>query len=194
MFVVVRLHPALEGDPEGEHPHFRPESGGQLVLAPRTQGGADRPGDPGVLEQAPLLHFGVRRDHQHTLGGPGSLPRRHRGVGGRERGLEALGRRRVRRGGPDGVGEQAGQHVLAAEEDLALVREVPEERGAVQPGAIRDLRDGRLLVPVLHEQVQRGGLQALARVRCPSAHRHLRPRGSCNAGVTPPTGTGTVSC
>jgi hypothetical protein len=49
---------------------------------------------------------------------------------------------------------------------------VPEERGAVQAGAIRDLRDGRFLVPVLHEQVQGGGLQALTRVRCPSAHRH----------------------
>jgi len=28
------------------------------------------------------------------------------------------------------------------------------------------------LVPVLHEQVQRGGFQALTRVRCPSAHQH----------------------
>jgi len=32
---------------------------------------------------------------------------------------------------PDGVGEQPGQHVFTAEEDLALVGEVPEERGAV---------------------------------------------------------------
>jgi hypothetical protein len=37
-----------------------------------------------------------------------------------------------------------------------VIREVLEERGAVQAGAVGDLRDGRLLVPVLDEQVQRG--------------------------------------
>ena len=42
----------------------------------------------------------------------------------------------------------------------------------LQTGATRDLHDGRFLVPVLHEQVQRGGLQALPCVRCPSAHGH----------------------
>nr|WP_246015270.1 hypothetical protein [Kutzneria buriramensis] len=52
-----------------------------------------------------------------------------------------------------GVGEQTGQDVLAGEEDLALVGEVAEERGTVQPRALGDLRDGRLLVPVLDEQV-----------------------------------------
>ena len=57
---------------------------------------------------------------------------------------------------PDGVGEQPGQHVFTAEQHLPLIGEVPEERGAVQTGAIRDLRDGRFLVAVLHEQVQRG--------------------------------------
>ena len=170
--VIVRRHPALNGDGEGEHPHFRPQAGGQLVRAPCAQGGADRPGDPGVLEQSPLLHFGVGRDHQHALGGLGPLPRGHRGIGGRERGLQALGERRIRGGSPDPVGEQPGQHVFTAEQDLPLVGEVPEERGTVQAGAIRDLRDGRFLVPVLDEQVQRGSLQALTRVGCPSAHRH----------------------
>jgi len=81
-FVIVRLHPALNGDSEGEHPHFRPQSSGQLVRTPCAQGAADRPGDPGVLEQSPLLHFGVRRDHQHALGGLGPLLRGHRGPGG----------------------------------------------------------------------------------------------------------------
>jgi hypothetical protein len=125
-----------------------------------------------VLEQSPLLQFAVRRDHQHALGGLSPLLRGHRDLGGRERRLQALGERRIRGGSPDGVGEQPGQHVFTAEQDLPLIGEVPEERGAVQTGAIRDLRDGRFLVPVLHEQVQRGGLQALTRVRCPSAHHH----------------------
>jgi hypothetical protein len=43
-----------------------------------------------------------------------------------------------------GVGEQPRQHVFTAEEDLALIGEVPEERGTVQPRAIRDLRVGGL--------------------------------------------------
>jgi len=66
---IVRLHPALNGNCEGEHPHFRPQPGGQLVCAPFAQGGGDRPGDPGVLEQPPLLKFAVRRDNQDALGG-----------------------------------------------------------------------------------------------------------------------------
>ncbi len=39
-FVIVRLYPALNGDCEGEHPHFRPQPGGQLVRAPFAPGGA----------------------------------------------------------------------------------------------------------------------------------------------------------
>ena len=31
-FVIVRLHPALNGDCEGEHPHFRPQPGGSRLL------------------------------------------------------------------------------------------------------------------------------------------------------------------
>jgi hypothetical protein len=124
-----------------------------------------------VLEQPALLHLGVRRGHPHALERPDPLPRGQRGVGGRERRLQALGERGLRRGLPDAVGEQPGQHVFPAEQDLSLIGEVPEEGGAVQSGAFRDLRDGRLLVPVLREQVQRGGLQAFPRVCCPSAHR-----------------------
>jgi hypothetical protein len=104
-----------------------------------------------VLEQSPLLQFAVRRDHEHALGDLSPLLRGHRDLGGRERRLQALGERRLRGGSPDGVGEQPGQHVFPAEQDLPLIGEVPEERGAVQAGAVRDLRDGGFLVPVLHE-------------------------------------------
>jgi hypothetical protein len=124
-----------------------------------------------VLEQSPLLHLGVRRGHPHALDCLDPLPRGQRGVGGRERRLQALGERGLQRGLPDAVGEQPGQQVFPAEQDLALIGEVPEEGGPVQSGALRDLRDGRLLVPVLRKQVERGGLQAVARVWCPSAHR-----------------------
>jgi hypothetical protein len=59
-----------------------------------------------VLEQSPLLEFSVRRDHQNAVGRPLPLPRGRRDLGGRERLLQALGERRIRGGGTDGVGEQ----------------------------------------------------------------------------------------
>jgi hypothetical protein len=126
-----------------------------------------------VLEQSPLLQLAVRRDHQSAPGGCGPQSRGHRDPGSRERRLQAFGERRPGGRSPDGVGEQSGQHVFPAEEDLALIREVPEERGAVHSRAVCDLRDGRLLVAVLHEQVQGGVFQALTRIRCPSAHCHI---------------------
>jgi hypothetical protein len=49
-----------------------------------------------------------------------------------------------------------------AEGDLALIREVPEEGSAVHSRALCDLRDGRLLIAVLHEQVQ-GGVSTRSR-------------------------------
>jgi hypothetical protein len=38
-FVIVRLHPALEGDGESEHAHLRPEPSGQFVRAGRCAQG-----------------------------------------------------------------------------------------------------------------------------------------------------------
>jgi hypothetical protein len=53
---------------------------------------------------------------------------------------------------------------------------VPEEHGAIQSGAIRDLSDGRPFVPVLHKQLRGGGLQAVTRIRCPSTRRPRQGR------------------
>ena len=122
-FVVVRLHPALDGYDEGEHRRFRAQPGGQLVRAAFAQGGTDRRGDPGVLEQSPLLQVAVGRDHPPALDGLGPSLRGHDRVGGRERRPQALRERRVRSGSADAVGEQAGQYILAAEQDLTLVGE-----------------------------------------------------------------------
>jgi len=47
---------------------------------------------------------------------------------------------------------------------------VPEERALGQPGAVRDLGNGRGVVPALNEQGERGALEALSRVRLLSAH------------------------
>jgi len=47
---------------------------------------------------------------------------------------------------------------------LPLIREVPEEGAPGEPGGVGDLGDG-VVVPRLDEQVERGGDQALPRLR-----------------------------
>src|SRR6202034_1434298 len=61
----------------------------------------------------------ANRLRQDGRGGAGPLLRGHHGLGGGERGLQALSERRIGRGTPDGVSEQPGQHVFTAEQDLA---------------------------------------------------------------------------
>jgi hypothetical protein len=154
-------------------PTLRPQSGGQLVYAPLAQGS--------VIDLAIRACLSSPRSCSSLFAATTSTRwaalARCCGVIATSAAASAACRHSVSvasgERSPDGVGEQPGQHVFPAEQDLPLIGEVPEERGAVQTGAVRDLRDGRFLVAVLHEQVQRGGLQALTRVRCPSAHRHI---------------------
>jgi hypothetical protein len=68
------------------------------------------------------------------------------------------------------VGQQPAVQLLAREQHLPLVREVPEEGGLGQPGPLGDLVDGGRVVALLGEQVERGAHEALPRVRFPSSH------------------------
>jgi len=104
--------------------------------------------------------------------------RGERDRGGFQRRGQALGGRRSRRGRPDRIAEQLHQHVLAAEQDLPLVGEVPEERALGQPGAVRDFGHGRGVEAVLGEQGERGTLEALPRVRFPSGHADILSDGT----------------
>ena len=77
----------------------------------------------------------------------------------------------------DALGEQPAQRLLAGDEQLALVGEVPEEGALGDAGALGDLRDGRGVVPLLGEQVDGGDDEPLARARFPSSHAAILAMG-----------------
>ena len=78
----------------------------------------------------------------------------------------------------DRVDEQLLQRAGAAEQHLALVGEVPEERPLGQPGALGDLSDGRLVEAALAVQLHRRLLEPPARVWLPAHHRPIIADGS----------------
>src|SRR5205085_2053172 len=77
-------------------------------------------------------------------------------------------RRRIRGGGDNAREPAALELVAAAEQHLALVREVAEEGALGEPRALGDLGDGRRLVSLLVEQLDRGAHQAALGVWSPA--------------------------
>src|SRR6185312_3369915 len=92
-----------------------------------------------------------------------------------ERGGDRLKRRCVVRGLGDRGDEHRAKLVLAVEDDLAFIGEVAKEGALGEPGALGNLGDGRLFVPVLEVQLERSELQAPARIRLPSTHTPMLP-------------------
>jgi hypothetical protein len=91
------------------------------------------------------------------------------GAEGRGDGLDRRGLA-GRRG--DRVGQDPAVHVLAREQHLPLVGEVPEEGHLGQSaGSLGDLVDGGGVIALLGEQVECGAHQPFPRVRFPSAHK-----------------------
>ena len=70
----------------------------------------------------------------------------------------------------EGLDHPRGQLLLAREEHLALVGEVPEEGPFGDSGPGRDLRDGGLLEAALGEELEGRALQATLRSRHPPTH------------------------
>ena len=137
----------------------------------RAQRVGERRGERGELDQLALLELGVRGDDRpgaarESRGAPRAAPAGGLEAGGdrvdRRRGRRARRRRRPRR--------TLLQRARAAEQHLALVGEVAEERPLRQPGPLGDLRHGGLLEPALAVELQRRLREPAARVRLPATH------------------------
>jgi len=72
---------------------------------------------------------------------------------------------------------------VAQEHDLPLLGEVPEERPGRQPGALGDLRDRRLCVPVLGEQGHGGFFEDEGGIGGPSGHDPMMTRSDIGSRV-----------
>jgi 4-carboxymuconolactone decarboxylase len=167
---VLRRRPAGVSGAEGEHAHLGSQARGHLVGAACTQRFGHGRAEPGPLEQLAFLQLTMGRDHRSPLRGQIVAVRGERDGGGVQRRGEAIGGCRRGRSRRDRIAEQLNQHVLAAEQYLPLVGEVPEERALGQPGAVRDLGHGRGVEAVLGEQGERGAFEAFPRVRFPAGH------------------------
>ena len=74
-------------------------------------------------------------------------------------------------------GKQPAQRLLSGHQDLALVREVPEEGAFRDPGALGDLGHRRGVVPLLGEQVDGSHDESFARPWFPPSHRPILAMG-----------------
>ena len=110
-----------------------------------------------------------------------AVHRAHRARGALEAGGDRLERAGARGRLGDALGQQPAQRLLAGDQQLALVGEVPEEGALGDPGALGDLRDRRGVVPLLGEQVDGRQDEAFARSWFPPSHGAIL----CDGTVVP---------
>ena len=121
------------------------------------------------LDQLALLQLGVRGDDGLAL--PRELAALlEQRAGGFERGGDGVDRRGGVGAPATALTESSCSVARAAEQHLALVGEVPEERALGQPGALGDLGDGGVLEPTLAVERERGLLEPAPAVRLPTRH------------------------
>jgi len=157
---------------DGEDSELRSDARGRIWYATLLECFCHGSGEAGALERVALLQLAAGGDDRLELGPEIALVGResHRG------GVEGCGDRLQWRGrtgcAGDPVREEPAQRVLAGDQHLSLVGEVPEEGALGQSGSLGDLDNGGVVVALLGEQVECGAHQALPCVRFPSGHAH----------------------
>ena len=158
-----------EGDPEDGQARLGRQGRGRVGDAPAAQRVGDRGGDRRQLDQLALAQVGVGGDDGRPPPDAVLVRREHGG-----RGVQGPGDRVDRRGGIGGAGDAGHEELLeplrAREQDLALVREVAEERPLGEPRPLGDLGHRHLLEAALGEELERRLSQPAARARLPSHH------------------------
>src|ERR1019366_77788 len=132
-----------------------------------------------ALEGVALLKFGAGRHGCFETGAELSVRRPHGARCTLWAGCPRIARAGARRRLGDPVGEQPAQGLLAGDQELALVGEVPEEGALGDPGALGDLRHRGGVVPLLGEQVDGRDDESLSCPRLPSSHEAIIGDGTC---------------
>jgi hypothetical protein len=117
-----------------------------------------------------LLELGAGRHGRFEPGADLAVRRAHGARRALQAGRHRLERARVGRRLGDAVGEQPAERLLARDQQLALVGEVPEEGALGDARALGDLRHRGGVVPLLGEQVDGRDHEPLGRPGLPSGH------------------------
>ena len=169
---VGLLDPAFKGDPEDGDACLGSQARRWFADAAPAQRVRERCGEGCELAQLALLKLGVGSNDALALTGE-FAPLLQESAGGLEGRADRFdGGDEVRRAG-EPADEKLLQCARAREQNLALVREVPEERSLREPRALGDLYHRGLFKPALTVKLQGRLLEPAAGVWLPSTHPRI---------------------
>jgi hypothetical protein len=174
--------PGVERDLEHEHTEFGQDGGLQRRLAAFDEGAPGSTDQVGALPCVPVAELVVALDDPAPGRCLGVVAVEARGGDLLQHTADDLHRLEV--GGRLGDEPRSvGRDLVAGEDDLALVGEVPEERPGGQAGTCGDLRHGRGGEALLGEEFEGRALESSSCIRSPS-HRSIVPDDTtCHEGL-----------